>query len=307
MAHGRIMTHDGCLLEPRFRRTVAGAILLALVLVASGCSRREAHDGAPVAAADGNLTGAVVAADQIHWAPYAEPTEHAFTVEIPVGWPAQGGLKRLSTGEVRPWLRASAPDGSSEIFIGDPELPDFTPPTPALAAAGLTEGKTYMPGEGRALTLSPYHDGQAFSAEWGRGKISAHCDQVTPSGGRSHPAAAAALEGALGGATPKVVWTAGETGFNCHYRGQSALAWVYAATSLDSRGPFQIWDARTIGGYIAWPNRAGFAATAFAHAARSFAADSDWLTRQPGWSGDRMRASSKMFATMAGPAEQGVR
>ena len=287
--------------------TATSAVVLALGLGATGCSRRDDHDNAPVAAAEGNVTGNVVYPEQVHWAPYAEPTEHAFTVELPVGWPAQGGLKRLSTGEVRPWLRASAPDGSAEIFIGDPELPDFTPPTPALAAAGLTEGKTYMPGEGRALTLSPYHDGQTFSAEWGRGKIGAHCDDVTPTGGKSQPAAAAALESALGGRSTQVSWSAGETRFSCGYRGRPGSAWVYAATSLASRGPFQVWDTRTVGGFIAWPEHWGLAGTAFAHAARSFAADADWLKRQPGWSGDRLRASPKIFATMSGPAEEALR
>jgi len=301
------MTHGSSFQLSRRSLTASSALVLTIVLGVSGCSRRDDHDTAPVAAADGNVTGNVVSAEQVHWAPYAEPTEHAFTVELPVGWPAQGGLKRLSTGEVRPWLRASAPDGSAEIFIGDPEMPDFTLPTPALAASGLTEGKTYMPGEGRALTLSPYHDGQAFSAEWGRGKIGAHCDEVTPSGGKSQPASAAALESALGGRSPKVSWTAGETRFNCMYRGRAATAWVYAATALDSRGPFQVWDARTVGGFIAWPEHWGLAGTAFAHASRSFAADTEWLKRQPGWSGDRLRASPKIFATMSAPAEEALR
>lgn len=301
------MTHGRLFQPSRLSLTAVSVVVLALVLGVSGCSRRDDHDAAPVAAADGNVTGNAISAEQIHWAPYAEPTEHAFTVELPVGWPAQGGLKRLSTGEVRPWLRASAPDGSAEIFIGDPELPDFTLPTPALAASGLTEGKTYMPGEGRALTLSPYHDGQAFSAEWGRGKIGAHCDQVTPSGGKSQPGSAAALEQALGGRAPKVSWSAGETRFNCLYRGRAATAWVYAATALDSRGPFQVWDARTVGGFIAWPEHWGLAGTAFAHASRSFAPDTEWLKRQPGWSGDRLRSSPKIFATMSAPAEEALR
>jgi len=301
------MTHGRSFQPSSLCLTAASVIVLALTFGATGCSRRDDRDATPVAAADGNVTGNVVSPEQVHWAPYAEPTEHAFTVELPVGWPAQGGLNRLSTGEVRPWLRASAPDGSAEIFIGDPELPDFTPPTPELASAGLTEGKTYMPGEGRALTLSAYHDGQAFSAEWGRGKIGAHCDEVAPTGGKTQPAATAALEAALGGRSPQVSWSAGETLFRCAYRGRPATAWVYAATALDSRGPFQVWDARTVGGFIAWPERWGLAGTAFAHAARSFAADADWLKRQPGWSGDRLRASPKIFATMAAPAEEALR
>lgn len=301
------MTYVRSFQRSRLSLTVTTSIVLAVVIGASGCSRRDDHDTTPPSAADGNVTGNVVSPEQVHWAPYAEPTEHAFTVELPVGWPAQGGLKRLSTGEVRPWLRASAPDGSAEIFIGDPELPDFTPPTPALAAAGLTEGKTYMPGEGRALTLSAYHDGQTFAAEWGRGKIGAHCEQVTPSGGASQPGAAAALEAAVGERSPQISWTAGETRFSCAYRGRPAAAWVYAATVLDSRGPFQVWDARAVGGFIAWPEHWGLAGTAFAHAARSFVADADWLKRQPGWSGDRLSASPKIFATMAPPAEAALR
>lgn len=301
------MTRKECFRKSLLSRAAIGGFVAVALLCVTGCSRHDDHDAAPVAAADGNVTGNVVAPEQVHWAPYAEPTEHAFTVELPVGWPAQGGLKRLSTGEVRPWLRASAPDGSAEIFIGDPELPDFTPPTSALAAAGLTEGKSYMPGEGRALTLSPFHDGQTFAAEWGRGKIGAHCDQVIAAGGQSQPGAASALETAMGGHSAQIVWTAGETRFNCIYRGQPATAWVYAATALDSRGPFQVWDARAVGGFIAWPDHRGLAGTAFSHAARSFAPDADWLKRQPGWSGDRLRASPKIFSTMATPAEESLR
>ena len=129
------MTYGSSFQPTRRSLAVTSAIILALTLGVTGCSRHEDRDTSPVSAADGNVTGNVVSPEQVHWAPYAEPTEHAFTVELPVGWPAQGGLKRLSSGEVRPWLRASAPDGSAEIFIGDPELPDFTPPTPGLASA----------------------------------------------------------------------------------------------------------------------------------------------------------------------------
>jgi hypothetical protein len=285
---------------------IAGAaglcLLLAMPLTLAGCSRQ---DGANQEASQAPV--AHLPSDQTHWAPYAEPTEHAFTVELPEGWPAQGGLRRLTTGEVRPWLRASAPDGSAELFIGDPDVPDFTPPTPALADAGLTEGRIYMPGEGRALTVSPYHEGQAFAAEWGRGKLGGHCDQVTPIGGQSLPEASAALAGADGPPAARTLVKAGETRFSCQYRGQPSQAYVFAATGLDSRGPFEVWDVRVVGGLIAQMDRRTIAVEALSHAAKSFAPDTEWLKRQPGWSGDRIRDTPKVFPVLAAAAEAAPR
>ena len=278
-------------------------LVLGAVAPLAGCSRRDDGDGGAAAPQPGARLGT----DPVHWAPYAEPTEHAFTVELPEGWPAQGGLRRLTTGEVRPWLRASAPDGSAEIFIGDPDIPDFTPPTTSLADAGLTEGRVYMPGEGRALMVSPYHEGQAFAAEWGRGKLGAHCDQVTPVGGQSLPDASAALAGADGPPPARTGVKAGETRFTCQYRGQPAQAYVFAATTLDSRGPFEVWGVEVVGGLIAQTDRRAIAVGALGHAARSFAPDAEWLKRQPGWSGDRIRETPKVFPMLAAAAEAAPR
>ena len=286
----------------RIAGTAGLCLVLAVPLTLAGCSRQ---DGASQGGSPAPVTH--MPSDQTHWAPYAEPTEHAFTVELPEGWPAQGGLRRLTTGEVRPWLRASAPDGSAELFIGDPDIPDFTPPTPALADAGLTEGRIYMPGEGRALTVSPYHEGQAFAAEWGRGKLGGHCDQVMPIGGQSLPEASAALAGADGPPAARTLVKAGETRFSCQYRGQPSQAYVFAATGLDSRGPFEIWDVRVVGGLIAQMDRRSIAIEALSHAAKSFAPDAEWLKRQPGWSGDRIRDTPKVFPVLAAAAEAAPR
>jgi hypothetical protein len=280
-------------------RSAGTALVLSALLTVSGCNRRDEA----TSRAEPPATVAGQPGEQSHWAPYAEPTEHAFTVELPEGWPAQGGLRRLTTGEVRYWLRASAPDGSVEIFFGDPEIPDFTPPTPALAEAGLIEGRTYMPGEGRAFTVSPYHEGQAFAAEWGRGKLGGHCDQVTPTGGQSLPDASTRLETVDAPAPPRTQVKAGETRFRCVYRGLPAQAWVFAATGLDARGPFEVWDARLVGGLIAQTDRRAIAVAALAHAARSFTPDAEWLKRQPGWSGDRMRATPRVLPVLATAAE----
>ena len=280
-------------------RSAGAGLVLAGLITASGCNRRDdagnrAAPTAPVAGQSGEAA---------HWAPYAEPTEHAFTVELPEGWPAQGGLRRQTTGEVRYWLRASAPDGSVEIFIGDPEIPDFTPPTATLADAGLTEGRIFMPGEGRALTVSPYHEGQAFAAEWGRGKLGAHCDQVTPTGGQSLPDTSTRLAAVDGPPPARTQVKAGETRFSCLYRGVPATAYVFAATGLDSRGPFEVWDAQLVGGLIAQTDRHAIAVAALAHAARSYTPDAEWLKRQPGWSGDRMRATPRVLPVLAAAAE----
>jgi hypothetical protein len=57
----------------------------------------------------------------------SDPNENAFSIMMPKGWKAQVGLQRPG-GQVRPVSQAVSPDGSSRIFMGDPNIPTFFNP-----------------------------------------------------------------------------------------------------------------------------------------------------------------------------------
>jgi hypothetical protein len=286
------------------KRVLLAAALLATASL-SACDQSSSGGGqAPQTAPSSAAGGGPLSAPTPHWAPYAEPTEHAFSLELPQGWTAQAGLKRLPTGEIRPWLRAVSGAGDAEVFIGDPDVPDFSPPTPALLAAGLNEGAVYKPGEGRALTVAPYRTGAEFAAQWGAGHVEITCEKVEPAGAESLPEASGSLLAAYASQSPVPAVEAGEAKFHCLYRGQPARAYVFAATGKLTAAPLMVWDARAVAGYIAQSGHESEAKLALTHALSTFVVDSDWLKKQPAWSGDRMRPLPAVAPIVAAAADK---
>ncbi|MFO0609338.1 MAG: hypothetical protein U0324_39605 [Polyangiales bacterium] len=54
---------------------------------------------------------------------FVEPAEGAFSLTLPAGWVAQGGVSRAPGASPRPWYRAVSPGGGAELRGGDPRLP----------------------------------------------------------------------------------------------------------------------------------------------------------------------------------------
>lgn len=53
---------------------------------------------------------------------FVEPTEGAFSLVVPAGWRAQGGVVR-GPGDPRPWYRVMSPGGGAELRGSDPRVP----------------------------------------------------------------------------------------------------------------------------------------------------------------------------------------
>jgi len=53
------------------------------------------------------------------WARMEDPVEHAFTLDVPQGWTARGGLFRLGLSDYRPMVDLKSPDGRTNIRLGD--------------------------------------------------------------------------------------------------------------------------------------------------------------------------------------------
>jgi hypothetical protein len=73
---------------------------------------------------------------------FTEPTEQAFTDEVPAGWAIQGQARRFGPDNLRPGVLAVGPDRDAVAFLGDPDLvhqvyrvPDYT-----MTQRGLVDG-----------------------------------------------------------------------------------------------------------------------------------------------------------------------
>jgi hypothetical protein len=74
------------------------------------------------------------------------------------------GVKRLAPSDARPWVTAVSPDGQTELFLGDPNIPWFSLPNPAI---GLREGSQVPGMHGEAMTVGAYRPGVAYAALYG--------------------------------------------------------------------------------------------------------------------------------------------
>jgi hypothetical protein len=73
--------------------------------------------------------------------PWVDPSEHAFTVKVPVGWRITGGTHRNAPIDVRNFVRAESPDGTVKVWIDDPNILPRQAPHPAYYRLGWNEGR----------------------------------------------------------------------------------------------------------------------------------------------------------------------
>lgn len=74
---------------------------------------------------------------------WQEPREMAYTLAIPQGWRAEGGIHRLDVTHYTSGVQVTSPDGASVIRIGDQRLKQCTVPGPGAASMPSTGGLNY--------------------------------------------------------------------------------------------------------------------------------------------------------------------
>jgi hypothetical protein len=92
-----------------------------------------------------------------NWVTMTDPNEGAFRVQMPRGWQNQA-LQVRPYGQVRSVVNARSPDGSVYLFMGDPNLPTFTEPSPMYGGM--------MPFSNPLAQVHPYVPAEAFFADY---------------------------------------------------------------------------------------------------------------------------------------------
>ncbi|MBV8783807.1 MAG: hypothetical protein JOZ67_06460, partial [Gammaproteobacteria bacterium] len=94
---------------------------------------------------------------------FVDPTEHAFTLEVPTAWRVYGAMVRYGPISLAPVVQALAPDGGALVLLGDPALKDYEAPMPGFAA-----GQTITAGTSIFIIRAPQdgpHYAQSYAAE----------------------------------------------------------------------------------------------------------------------------------------------
>ncbi len=214
-------------------------------------------------------------ASRIQYAKFADPSEGAFTVEVPAGWKVQGGIARNRVaGNARPVMNLTAPDKSAQILVGDAELPMFSVPNAISARTGMREGSWYQPGVQMILS---YRTGMQFASEWVSQKIGPNCQQLEWVD-RSNRPDLSDLKNRT--APPQVRWSYGEVAFTCSEGGRPVRGYLLAGTLLTGGGMVQIWQVPVLQGFVAYPEKAVEVAEALSHMTRTFAMNPQWSARE---------------------------
>lgn len=108
------------------------------------------------------LTGSTQAPAGPEYQTFSDPTEGAFTAELPSGWDVEGAVVRPCPTLVQGFVHASSPDRNAYIKLGS-DYPWFTEPAPSLF---LPEGSTYPHPCGYSSPVLRYLPGDSFVTEW---------------------------------------------------------------------------------------------------------------------------------------------
>lgn len=269
------------MLEPMIKAPLKLALtaFAALALTQTGaCSKAAATANAPAGAA----RQGPAQPPPVTWITWSDPSEQAFTLEVPAGWTATGGSRRMSAVEIRTGVTVRSPDGQIELFYGDADIPVFTTPNQMLAMGGFNEGSVYSPGYGQQLVVARYQSGQGFAQGWGAQRVARSCQDVAAAGARPLPSAGQAMDMAYANGGVRTSINVGEASFACRLNGAPAAAYVFAGTErVDAQG-FSLWDVKHLAGFIAPKDREAEAAAMLARLAGSFRIDPQWAARQQG-------------------------
>lgn len=207
---------------------------------------------------------APIAAPTIAWTNFTEPSEGAYTVEVPQGWRAAGGVRRYAASEAPTWLTAQSPDGATEIFLGDPALAPFYLPSQYTVEGAQVPGLNNRP-----ATVMRYRPGAEYAAIYGSRSLATICANLQLQASRPLPQLEDEMRQHVQTATRL---DAGEANFTCDRNGQPTVAAVIAGTGLvmfpGGNGGF--WAVVAIRGYLAPAANASEAERVLSHVAASF-------------------------------------
>jgi hypothetical protein len=248
----------------RFTFASLPAIASALLLAASAAS----CSGATPAAAS---AGAPAAAS-LAWTSFQDPFEKAFTVEVPQGWTARGGLFRMGYSDARAMVDLTSPDGRINVRIGDISIPTYT----AASQDHAREGEIVDLGAQAQLEVARYRTGPEFAVHYSHVRFYQSCrNPVADSAdaGFTVPDYLKPMSDTTQSSTGSISYRCA-AGANGGSDGRIAFAFVRTSAQGD------LWEAQTLASFISPSDRVALARAVLDHCARTFHRTQQWIAYQ---------------------------
>ena len=227
---------------PRLPRVASVGLWIAVA--ASGCSP-SGPKPAGGAATPSSFNSPIAATT------FTEPTRSAFTVSLPPGWTAKGGVEQGSPVSATPWMTATSPDGATTVSLGDPSIPGFTLPSQYNSV-----GQTVQSAAGTPSPVEPYEDGVQFATDYAQRVFGPACSPLQPVGSQPEPgfaqaaqARAAKFAGMVGVPAPPTQFDGGSVRFTCQSNGAPYAVGVIDVTGLNQTSVGGFWNVPVVAAY----------------------------------------------------------
>ncbi len=222
------------------------------------------------------------ASPSIRYVRWHDPTEGAFSIEVPEGWTTKGGISRPAAVDVRvAWVTIS-PEGDIRITGGDTSLPTFTVLNPTMQMGGSREGSWYSPGYGVQTMIRRYQTGRQFLIGYIRERMAQSC--ATPvefTRAEDLPQLSQQISALLQRHGLPSIQNYGLVTFHCTQKNGKQLEGYYvASTQLNTAFGVQQWKVETLLGYLAVAEKAPLAHQIYSHVVQSGKTNPDWHRRQ---------------------------
>lgn len=221
-------------------------------------------------------TGQAMAEDAV-WTRLIDPTEHAFSLEVPKGWIVNAGVRRRSPIQPHFTVGLQSPGGATQMLLGNIDTISYSIPTQLGAQLGFHEGSTYSP-NGDTMIVLRYRSGQQWAEFYGRKVLGlGGCKDIQTVGTRNRPDAVKVMPQSGG---PPFHATAGEAFFTCQKDDHDLESYFFSQTELTGDQNFGVWNADSTYGFVT-PAGHGMAAGLFlSHIVGSVQIDQQWMAAQ---------------------------
>ena len=238
------------------------------------------------------------AAGQITFTTWNEPRENAYSISIPQGWQAVGGLYHLSATDVRSDVVVGSRDGQIRVRFGDSNLGTFIQPNQMMAYARLREGMYYRLGDGSQLLIERYLTGQQAAQVYAQTYVAKQCSGLQLASNGTRPDIAQIfgpkfapkvhlMRSSRPARSPSLArWAKPQCGANSSW-----------STVLPVPGPSGIWYVYRLYGYLAAPGREQDAERVVERVVQSFRINPQWQAQQQQIANSAVAADNARSAT----------
>ena len=244
----------------------------------------------------GSPAGQTVVAQQptrrpLQYSRWRDPSEGAFTIDVPAGWRVGGGLVRRSAIDVTGSVKMSSPDGASAIFLGDERL--YNCITPEVVGASLREGQMYR-NQATALMVLRYQPPLTFANNYmSEVQRTYGLSGIEVRDRREPPPATSG--------TYRVSYS--ELSFTAQRNGRQVAGFLSVSIAANPvQGGNGLYWTPGVAGFVTPVEDAGQIAAAYRHSIDSGQKDPAWARQQ----GETTMATSKMFAASSAETNDAI-